>query len=1235
MYKKIIKNMKESSKFKAQGSKFSAFSLLLIFCFLSLLSGVAVAGESAPTITYSSTIKGGFSVPVHVAVDNKANIYVTDPRNQRVHKFNALGDLKLTIKEISIPLGVAVDGQGNIYVGDDSNDNVSIFDSTGKFLRKLGKGNGEFVMPNDIAIDSSTGRIYVTDSKANLVKVYNFEGTLAFTISDILFPTGIHIDSQKEELLIVDLINSQVKVFDLSGKFLRSFGSDGVGTGLLSSPQGLTVDKMGNIYVVDSYKGWVQVFDSDGNSISFVGSGDLWTPIDVVIDSYDRLIVTSSSDGKLVLYSISGSTLPSNWNDDSLLPDSDGDGMPDAWEEANGLNPNLDDASLDSDNDGLTNLQEYLAGTDPNNADTDGDGLKDGVDPSPGMANNNTPSANAGADMVSDPAIITLDGSGSRDPNSLSLTYNWTESGTNPAKVTFSDNGTITAVSPIFIAAKAGDYKFTLTVKNSYFESKPDDVLITIRNITPTAYAGIDQTVGVNTQVNLDGSWSTDANGDTLTYKWTQVSGYQVTLVGGGKSSASFTPQESGVYTFSLTVSDGVNTSAADEVNITVNGTNTVPVADAGDDQVVYLPITVTLDGSRSIDGNGDQIIYTWKLLSGPKDVTLSNATDKSPAWTPDTTGIYTFVLTVSDEKDTSLFDYVNITVNGSGHIVPVANAGADQKAVLYATVTLGGGMSYDEDNSPSSLTYKWTQVFGVTVSLSDSSSMTPTFVSIYEGVLRFQLTVSDGLYTSLSDEVEITVAGSNTPPVADAGEDQTGIVDTPVKLDGTGSMDEDGNKLTYQWTQTMGASVTLSDIYSKEPTFTPAQSGIYEFILVVKDNIAFSSDTVTITVNDKENTLPVADAGKDRIAEVNSTVLLDGGGSDANGDSLKYKWQFVSGPQTVTLSSSDSSNPAFMPETTGNYIFRLTVHDKKGKSKPDDVQISVVLTGAIVFNIKDGEDNLLTAADLSTYSWVDLLVPYGAISGSMDIAIAEDNNPPSPPEGIKMLKTVLDFAPDGAKFNSKLTVRIPYNQTKLAEAGIKDPVFLKVYTYNKETQMWDEITPTNINEDSQYIEFETDHFSIYGLGSPEKTGSYVDTGGANENIPPVIEPPANNSGGGSSSNWCFIATASYGSYLHPHVKLFREFRDRYLLPYSAGRYFVLTYYHYSPPVADIIAEHWTLKVLTRVILFPFLLMAAFFVKTTIIGKVLIILIFGIILSFHKRVEYGKQLIYRKGGYRR
>ena len=69
---------------------------------------------------------------------------------------------------------------------------------------------------------------------------------------------------------------------------------------------------------------------------------------------------------------------------DSIDPDDDNDGIPDAYELVNGLNTLLNtDAALDRDNDGLTNLEEYLAGTDPNNPDTDGDGTPDGQDSEP------------------------------------------------------------------------------------------------------------------------------------------------------------------------------------------------------------------------------------------------------------------------------------------------------------------------------------------------------------------------------------------------------------------------------------------------------------------------------------------------------------------------------------------------------------------------------------------------------------------------------------------------------------------------------------------------------------------------------------------------------------------------------------------------------------------------------------------------------------------------------------
>jgi uncharacterized delta-60 repeat protein len=77
------------------------------------------------------------------------------------------------------------------------------------------------------------------------------------------------------------------------------------------------------------------------------------------------------------------------------------------------------------------------------------------------------------------------------------------------------------------------------------------------------------------------------------------------------------------------------------------------------------------------------------------------------------------------------------------------------------------------------------------------------------------------------------------------------------------------------------------------------------------------------------------------------------------------------------------------------------------------------------------------------------------------------------------------------------------------------------------------------------------------------------------------------NNVGFRTSDSCFIATAAFGSILHPSVRLLRQFRDSYLLPSQLGRSLVTLYYHYSPPLADVIAADSWLRMITRILLLP------------------------------------------------
>jgi hypothetical protein len=561
---------------------------------------------------------------------------------------------------------------------------------------------------------------------------------------------------------------------------------------------------------------------------------------------------------------------------------------------------------------------------------------------------NEAPIADAGADQsINTAALVTLDGSGSSDPNGDDLNYRWTLHSIPTGSIARVSNSTI--VNPTFTADMTGSYTFNLRVKDDSEFSNTDQVTViassTGSNQIPVADAGFDRTVNTNTLVTLDGSNSADADGNTLTYRWSMTEKPArsiTTLANSSTVTPTFTPDVNGHYTFSLIVNDSIENSAADTITITAS--NVTPQADAGGDQNANTGAVITLNGSNSSDADGNALSYQWTIDESPNtsQVSLSNPQMANPTFIPDLDGTYQFSLVVNDGVAASSSDAVIITAS---NIAPVSNAGSDATVGYNTLTTLDGTNSTDADNNV--LIYQWTiksTPDGANITLNDDTAAQPTFTPIVLGDYRFDLTVNDGRVDGNVDTVTITV--TNTVPVANAGVDQTIVTATAVSLDGSSSIDANGDPLTYRWsvvTQPSGSNATLSSFTAINPILTTDINGNYTFSLVVSDGlISSSADTVLIT---SINTAPVARAGANQAVGLNTLATLDGSGSqDIDGQNLIYRWTVDSTPlgSNITLSSTTATKPTFTPDINGDYQFSLMVNDGLVDSNIDSVLVSV-----------------------------------------------------------------------------------------------------------------------------------------------------------------------------------------------------------------------------------------------------------------------------------------------------
>jgi hypothetical protein len=380
-------------------------------------------------------------------------------------------------------------------------------------------------------------------------------------------------------------------------------------------------------------------------------------------------------------------------------------------------------------------------------------------------------------------------------------------------------------------------------------------------NTRPLAAPIASQTVVVGQQVLLDGSASSDADGDSLTYTWTlaqKPGGSNVALEDADKSIARLTPDVAGDYIVTLVVFDGKVSSAATSAKITARPAqaNRPPIANAGVDRQVATNTLVTLDGTGSSDPDNDPLTYTWSLEIRPpgSSAQLNSATTSSPSFTPDLPGRYEARLIVRDGKLNSTPDTVVITAiePAPNNNAPVARVGADQMVDVGQTAMLSSQGSSDPDGDP--LTFIWTLTSrpnGSRAFLSANNVPSPTIVPDVAGIYRISLVVSDGQLSSNQVTTTVTARAPNMAPTADAGLNRSVVTGEVVQLDGRASSDPENQTLNYTWALTSkpaGSNAALSSTSTATPTFTPDRDGDYIVSLVVSDG-QLSSPAVTITI--------------------------------------------------------------------------------------------------------------------------------------------------------------------------------------------------------------------------------------------------------------------------------------------------------------------------------------------------------------------------------------------------
>ncbi|MGA7906787.1 MAG: SMP-30/gluconolactonase/LRE family protein [Candidatus Sulfotelmatobacter sp.] len=259
--------------------------------------------------------------PYGLAIDSKGLVYVADQRVGAVFIFNTeTRDVQLIRNGVEAHFGwingLALDDDDRLFVSDGKMHRVLVFSPQHQVIAQISE---KLVDPVGLAIDSENRFLYVADTQQDQIIVFDADSLKELrrigtggknhwltTPGDFAGPQGVAVDKDGN-LYVTDTMNNRVEIFDGDGMFIKEFGRHCDGPGCFARPKGIAIDRDGHIWVADEFNDTLQVFNDQGQLLTYLGGhghlpGQFEALVGVAIDKQNRVFTTEQYPGRMQMF---------------------------------------------------------------------------------------------------------------------------------------------------------------------------------------------------------------------------------------------------------------------------------------------------------------------------------------------------------------------------------------------------------------------------------------------------------------------------------------------------------------------------------------------------------------------------------------------------------------------------------------------------------------------------------------------------------------------------------------------------------------------------------------------------------------------------------------------------------------------------------------------------------------------------------------------------------------------